>query len=195
MATKLSATLGTASGVTWMDIYERPAMSAKTLSTITEEDWVEVGGFREGTFNFAGDEMTVTEQKYENGQTIVSTTKDGTYGFEGNLANVAKAVCEKILCMKELSLSATPGGYAEKRTVVGYGDKVARLDNIMIRLRFEQGEWDSIIYPNGSLSSRFQGSGSSEDLVDISVQGNSSKSQDEDTLDQIYILVSRAKSE
>ena len=77
---KLAEQFQYVSGITWFDIYQRPASNAATLSTITADQWSEVGGFREGTFSFTGDEMEITSHKYENGQEIISTTTDGTYG-------------------------------------------------------------------------------------------------------------------
>lgn len=191
MATQLSPALGIISGVTWIDIYERPAISPKNLSNIEEADWVNIGGFREGTFNFTGDDMTITPQKYENGQNIVSTTKDGTYGIEGNLPDISKAVCKKLLRMKDLNLTAATGAYVKGRDVIGYGDSIGLLENIMVRLRFEQGAWDSLVYPNANISSKLQGSGSSEDLLDIQVEVSTSKSEDTDTAGQIWVLVGK----
>ena len=47
---KLAEQFQYVSGITWFDIYQRPASNAATLSTITADQWSEVGGFREGTF-------------------------------------------------------------------------------------------------------------------------------------------------
>lgn len=190
MAQNLSEQLAIASGVTWVDIYERSG--GKTLMQLTEEDWINIGGFREGTFNFTGDEMTITEQKYENGQTIVATTKDGTYGAEGSLADLHPAVCKKVLRMKDIATTgAAEGAYVKGREVIGYGDSIGLLEGVFIRLRFEQGYYDSLIYPNANISSRLEGAGSSEDLVNITTTISTSKSNDADSKGQFYLLVGR----
>ena len=145
---KLAEQFQYVSGITWFDIYQRPASNAATLSTITADQWSEVGGFREGTFSFTGDEMEITSHKYENGQEIISTTTDGTYGFEGDLANVAEEICTNLLQMDALTLSAGSGAFVEGRKVLGAGKKLAVIENCMVRLRFEEGFWDSLVYPN-----------------------------------------------
>ena len=136
---KLAEQFQYVSGITWFDIYQRPASDAATLSTITADQWSEVGGFREGTFSFTGDEMEITSHKYENGQEIISTTTDGTYGFEGDLANVAEEICTNLLQMDVLTLTADSGAFVKDRKVLGAGKKLAVIENCMVRLRFEEG--------------------------------------------------------
>ena len=174
---KLAEQFQYVSGITWFDIYQRPASNAATLSTITADQWSEVGGFREGTFSFTGDEMEITSHKYENGQEIISTTTDGTYGFEGDLANVAEEICTNLLQMDALTLGA--------------GKKLAVIENCMVRLRFEEGFWDSLVYPNCKISSRFQGEGASTELFNIHVNASATKSQDKDTEGYIYLFIGK----
>ena len=176
---KLAEQFQYVSGITWFDIYQRQASNAATLSTITADQWSEVGGFREGTFSFTGDEMEITSHKYENGQEIISTTTDGTYGFEGDLANVAEEICTNLLQMDALTLTA------------GSGEKLAVIENCMVRLRFEEGFWDSLVYPNCKISSRFQGEGASTELFNIHVNASATKSQDKDTEDYIYLFIGK----
>lgn len=130
---KLAEQFQYVSGITWFDIYQRPASGAATLSTITADQWSEVGGFREGTFSFTGDEMEITSHKYENGQEIISTTTDGTYGFEGDLANVAEEICTNLLQMDVLTLTADSGAFVKDRKVLGAGKKLAVIENCMVR--------------------------------------------------------------
>lgn len=131
---KLAEQFQYVSGITWFDIYQRPASDAATLSTITADQWSEVGGFREGTFSFTGDEMEITSHKYENGQEIISTTTDGTYGFEGDLANVAEEICTNLLQMDALTLSAGSGAFVEGRKVLGAGKKLAVIELSLIHI-------------------------------------------------------------
>lgn len=189
---KLAEQLQYVSGITWFDIYQRPTTGTpKTLSNITAEEWTEVGGFREGTFSFTGDEMEITSHKYENGQEIISTTTDGTYGFEGDLANVAEEICTNLLQMDALTLSAGSGAFVEGRKVLGAGKKLAVIENCMVRLRFEEGFWDSLVYPNCKISSRFQGEGASTELFNIHVNASATKSQDKDTEGYIYLFIGK----
>lgn len=189
---KLAEQFQYVSGITWFDIYQRPTTGTpKTLSGITAEEWTEVGGFREGTFSFTGDEMEITSHKYENGQEIISTTTDGTYGFEGDLANVAEEICTNLLQMDALTLSAGSGAFVEGRKVLGAGKKLAVIENCMVRLRFEEGFWDSLVYPNCKISSRFQGEGASTELFNIHVNASATKSQDKDTEDYIYLFIGK----
>lgn len=162
-----------------------------TLSTITADQWSEVGGFREGTFSFTGDEMEITSHKYENGQEIISTTTDGTYGFEGDLANVAEEICTNLLQMDVLTLTAESGAFVKDRKVLGAGKKLAVIENCMVRLRFEEGFWDSLVYPNCKISSRFQGEGASTELFNIHVNASATKSQDKDTEGYIYLFIGK----
>lgn len=196
MATPLSTEMSYVSGVTWFDIVERKGPTPKTLLTITEADWITIGGFREGTFNFTGDEMTITEQKYENGQNITSTVQDGTYGFEGDLANIAKAITEKLLRTEPLvTTGATTGAFIEGRDVVAGGKNIGILDNVFVRLRFEDSpKWHSLIYLNAKLASRITGAGASTDLVNIHINTTTAKSTDLESFDQIYVLVGKEGS-
>lgn len=194
MATNIASQLVTISGVTWMDIYVRPATGAKTLTTITEAEWQFIGGAREGTFNFIGDDMTITDQKYENGQNIVSTTQDGTYAAEADMPNIAREICELLLRMEDIDVSgAASGSFMENRTAIGYGDFVGIVENCMFRFRFEESpEWEYMVYPNAKVASRLTGAGTSTDLLNIHMNITTSKSTDADTLDKYYVLVSKA---
>lgn len=173
MATKINlGNIGIASGVNFLDIYK----GAKTLAEIEEQDWEEVNAFAEGTFNFTGDEQTVTEHKTENGTVYASTTKDGTYGFEGNGADVSKEAAKYVLRLEDVSMTGATGWLSGK-TGTKY-NKIGNLENVMVRLRFEQGVYESIVYPNASLSSRLVGEGSSESLLSIEMKCSSAHSND-----------------
>lgn len=187
MATPLSASLQTVSGVTLIDI---AILGSKKPEELLETDWERVGGAMEGTFNFTGDEQTVTEHKYENGQVFVSSTKDGTYGFEASIPDLSSAICERLLKMKTLASQTT--GWLTGKTALAYGDNVATLENLAIRLNFEQGAYSSLVYPNASLSSRVAGAGSSEELVNIEMKSSAAKYSGAGIFkDQIFALVSR----
>ena len=189
---KLAEQFQYVSGITWFDIYQRPTTGTpKTLSDITAEEWSEVGGFREGTFSFTGGEMEITSHKYEDGQEGISTTTDGTYGFEGDLANVAEEICTHLLQMDALTLSAGSGAFVEGRKVLGAGKKLAVIENCMVRPRFEEGFWVSLVYPNCKISSRFQGEGASTELFNIHVNASATKSQDKDTEDYINPFIGK----
>lgn len=181
------------SGITWFDVVLREGATPKTLTTITEADWQEVGGFREGTYNFTGDDMTITSQKYENGQEITSTVQDGTYGFEGDLANLAEAICKFLLKCEDIDVSsAAAGAYVEGKTVIGGGKNIGLVDGAFVRLRFEDSpKWDSLIYLNAKLASRITGAGASTDLINIHINATAAKSDDADTKGQIYVLVGK----
>lgn len=173
MATKLNTgELFLTSGINYLDVYQ----GAKTLSEIEETDWIEVQAFREGTFNFTGDEQTITEHKTENGTAIGSSIKDGTYGFEGDGVDIGKEAAMLLLKMEDLSTSAATGWLLNKNTIKY--SKVGKLENVKVRLRFEQGAYSSIVYPNASLLSRLQGSGSTEDFLTMKLQCSAASSND-----------------
>lgn len=173
MATKLNTgKLGIASGINYLDIYQ----GAKTLSELEETDWMEVNVFREGTFNFTGDEQTVTEHKTENGTVIASTTKDGTYGFEGDGADVGVEAAKFLLRMEDVATTSATGFLADKK-VIKY-NKIGNLENVMVRLRFELGSYESVVYPNATVSSRLQGAGSTEDILSLGIQCSAAHSTD-----------------
>lgn len=188
MATKLNTgELGIASGINYLDIYQ----GAKTLAEIEENDWMEVNAFREGTFNFTGDEQTVTEHKTENGTVIASTTKDGTYGFEGDGADVGIDAAKFLLKMEDVTTTSATGFLMNKK-VIKY-NKIGNLENVKVRLRFEQGAYESIIYPNATVSSRLQGAGSTEDILSLGIQCSAASSNDAllGAGGGLYILVDR----
>lgn len=173
MATKVNTgDIGIASGVNFLDIY----IGEKKIGEIEEQDWMEVNAFREGTFNFTGDEQTVTELKTENGTVFASTTKDGTYGFEGDGADVGVEASKFLLKMEDLTTTTATGFLADKKAIKY--NKIANLANVKVRLRFEQGAYDSIVYPNATVSSRLQGSGSAEDSLSIAIKCSAAHSND-----------------
>lgn len=186
MATQLhTGEVGWASGVNFLDIYQ----GSKDLLAITEEDWIQAGVFREGTFNFTGDDQTVTEIKSENGTVIVSTVKDGTYGFEGNNLDIGIEPAKLFLKMEDVDVE-TATGWLKDKVAIRY-NKIANLQGLKIRLRFEAGAYESIVYPNATLTSKLIGAGSTEDVMALQLNCSAAASNDPAAQGGTYILVER----
>ena len=192
MSQQLTNIFNVASGITWFEIAQRGVGNFTAgVKQLKEDDWVRVGGFRSGTFSTTGDDPEKTEHQYENGVTFFASGKNGTYGLSGNIPNWAADVVKLLLAGKDVDTNSLPvGSYMRGKPVIAAGGRTAQLDNIAVRLRFEAGDIDSVIFPNATVLSKGNFQGSSEEVCDIFMDITFVASNDaDDTNGEIYLLV------
>lgn len=80
----------------------------KFLRDLTEDDWLFVGDYKQGTLTDTGEAGTTTPRLDEGGVAYRQTTSQGTYGFEGDLWNFAPEVMQFLCGSVTLDLSQAP---------------------------------------------------------------------------------------
>jgi hypothetical protein len=181
-------------GATWLDIAFRTG--GKTLMTLTEDDWLRVASFRQGTLTPNGEAPTTTPINHEDGSAIVSATTRGTYGFTGDLPNFAPEVVKLLLKTRTLDVSSAPANsWLAGRAVESGGGQNEVTANVFVRLPVINSPGvDYLCFYNATITASWGPTGDIEDITVMNVVVSCISSMEADSQGDIYTFVYKAGS-
>ena len=179
-------------GATWLDIAFRTG--GKTFMSLTEDDWLRVASFRQGTLTPNGEAPTTTPINHEDGSAIVSATTRGTYGFTGDLPNFAPEVVKLLLKTRTLDTSTAPAGsWLAGRAVESGGGQNEVTANVFVRLPVINSPGvDYLGFYNATITASWGPTGDIEDITVLNVVVSCISSMEADSQGDIYTFVYKA---